>query len=211
MAEASAHDVVTEAQSMGDNSSIDVPGKNLSAVILGEGKGDDELPRHDAQDQLPGNNTQQQFSDPSISASDNSLFPPASFGSHNVDVEQKAQHSFSHVDNAASTVLHDHSLINGADNASFAGSEDAGYQNLEGSVASDPDMNRSEGADNATDPARVQDRSNSVKKPTAFKTVSVTKNFLAKSGATSSTLSKLGGDRSTCNLCTPSSLFYINS
>lgn len=38
-------------------------------------------------------------------------------------------------------------------------------------------------------------RSNSVKKPTAFKAVSVTKNFLAKAGTTSTPNAKVNGDK----------------
>lgn len=39
-------------------------------------------------------------------------------------------------------------------------------------------------------------RSNSVKKPTSFKAVSVTKNFLAKAGTTATPNAKVNGDKS---------------
>lgn len=44
-------------------------------------------------------------------------------------------------------------------------------------------------------------RSNSVKKPTAFKAVSVTKNFLAKAGTTSTPNAKVNGDKGS-KICT---------
>lgn len=69
---------------------------------------------------------------------------------------------------------------------------------LDGSVGSDTDTSKAEPADptgkiNAD--GKHHARSGSVKKPTTFKAVSVTKNFLAKAGTGSTSASKAGGDK----------------
>lgn len=69
---------------------------------------------------------------------------------------------------------------------------------LDSSVGSDTDTSKTEpadltGKDNAD--GKHHARSGSVKKPTTFKAVSVTKNFLAKAGTGSTSASKAGGDK----------------
>lgn len=75
---------------------------------------------------------------------------------------------------------------------------------LEGSVGSDTDTSKAEPADpNGKDnvDGKHHARSGSVKKPTVFKAVSVTKNFLAKAGTGSTSASKAGGDKGKWAIC----------
>lgn len=75
---------------------------------------------------------------------------------------------------------------------------------LDGSVGSDTDTSKAEPADlNGKDnvDGKHHARSGSVKKPTVFKAVSVTKNFLAKAGTGSTSASKAGGDKGKWVIC----------
>ncbi|KAF2423656.1 hypothetical protein EJ08DRAFT_664240 [Tothia fuscella] len=63
------------------------------------------------------------------------------------------------------------------------------------SGGSDTDNSRTEAADLALGPGLGHVRSNSVKKPTTFKSVSVTKNFLAKSAVAAPSVRSAGGDK----------------
>ena len=68
---------------------------------------------------------------------------------------------------------------------------------IDGSIGSDTDTGAPLRTDATTqDGSRSQHhvRSNSVKKPTSFKAVSVTKNFLAKAGAPAPPVAKINGD-----------------
>ena len=71
------------------------------------------------------------------------------------------------------------------------------HAGLDGSVGSDTDTSKADptGKDNAE--GKHHTRSNSVKKPTMFKAVSVTKNFLAKAATGSTPTSKAGGEKGT--------------
>ena len=87
-----------------------------------------------------------------------------------------------------------------SENPELDPTEDGTAQNagLDSSVGSDTDTSKAEaadliGKDNADGKHHV--RSGSVKKPTTFKAVSVTKNFLAKAGTGSTIASKAGGDK----------------
>ena len=94
--------------------------------------------------------------------------------------------------------------LNGVDytseNPELDTTEEGTAQNagLDGSVGSDTDTSKAEPADLTgkynTD-GKHHARSGSVKKPTTFKAVSVTKNFLAKAGTGSASASKTGGDK----------------
>ncbi|MCJ1305264.1 hypothetical protein MMC08_008078, partial [Hypocenomyce scalaris] len=73
------------------------------------------------------------------------------------------------------------------------------HAGLDGSVGSDTDTSKADptGKDNAE--GKHHTRSNSVKKPTMFKAVSVTKNFLAKAATGSTPTSKAGGEKAAPN------------
>ena len=73
---------------------------------------------------------------------------------------------------------------------------------VDGSVGSDTDTGgplKSEAASKDESDSKHHARSNSVKKPTTFKAVSVTKNFLAKAGTPTAQAAKTNGD--TGNTC----------
>ena len=68
---------------------------------------------------------------------------------------------------------------------------------VDGSLGSDTDTGgpvKSESTNQDGSEKQHHARSNSVKKPTTFKAVSVTKNFLAKAGAPSTPAVKVNGD-----------------
>lgn len=68
---------------------------------------------------------------------------------------------------------------------------------IDGSAGSDTDTGgplRSEIASKDGSDVSHHARSNSIKKPTTFKAVSVTKNFLAKAGTPTATAAKTNGD-----------------
>ena len=72
---------------------------------------------------------------------------------------------------------------------------------VDGSVGSDTDTGGPLKADSVNkDGLDIQHhaRSNSVKKPTSFKAVSVTKNFLAKAGTPATPNAKINGDTGKC-------------
>lgn len=69
---------------------------------------------------------------------------------------------------------------------------------VDGSAGSDTETTRtlvSDTPDKDAPDDKHHARSNSVKKPTTFKAVSVTKNFLAKAGTTSTPAAKVNGDK----------------
>ncbi|KAF2708791.1 hypothetical protein K504DRAFT_433312 [Pleomassaria siparia CBS 279.74] len=77
-----------------------------------------------------------------------------------------------------------HHLVNG-DSSEHSASEDVNSQAIaDASGGSDTDISRPGSVDQAKERGEGHLRSNSMKKPTSFKSVSVTKNFLAKSAVT---------------------------
>lgn len=71
---------------------------------------------------------------------------------------------------------------------------------IDGSVGSDTDTGgpvKSDQASKDGSDAPHHARSNSIKKPTTFKAVSVTKNFLAKAGTPTAPAAKTNGDNGT--------------
>ena len=77
-------------------------------------------------------------------------------------------------------------LVNG-DTSEHSVVDDAPHVPADVSVGSDTDISRPGSVDTAKERAVGHLRSNSVKKPASFKSVSVTKNFLAKSAVTTPT------------------------
>ena len=76
---------------------------------------------------------------------------------------------------------------------------------VDGSVGSDTDTGGPLKVDSVNkDESNIQHhaRSNSVKKPTSFKAVSVTKNFLAKAGTPAPPNTKINGDTGKCCILT---------
>lgn len=74
----------------------------------------------------------------------------------------------------------------------------------DGSIGSDTDTGgplRSENTNKDGSNAQHHTRSNSVKKPTTFKAVSVTKNFLAKAGAPTTPAAKTNGENGNVEMC----------
>lgn len=79
------------------------------------------------------------------------------------------------------------------DSRSYEGSEDAGLQNDNLGDITDP--SRGESTEQNQDAITGQERASAIKKPVSFKAVSVTKNFLAKSGSGVTAMTKAPVDK----------------
>ena len=91
--------------------------------------------------------------------------------------------------------------VNGERHGSYVHELDVGEDGIpgvEGSISSDTDNGKIDTADvgqKDTSENQDQTRPNSLKKAATFKPVSVTKNFLAKTGTASVPASKISGDK----------------
>lgn len=163
MAETSTQDVVKQARSVGDTSSTDVSGPNHTSSEAGVG--DEELSRevgtgHDTPASADGRGT-----------GANGLPRPEL----NQEVEQSA---------SVSGTANDYAHVNGGDSASYTGSDDNQYQRS-------ADGEALHGDSRGPAESNWRQRSNSfAKKTTAFKSVSVTKNYLAKTSTGASSAAK---------------------
>ncbi|EON60818.1 hypothetical protein W97_00027 [Coniosporium apollinis CBS 100218] len=197
MAEQITRDVVNEAQSMGDPSPIDAPATTTTISSTGNCQAAPEAANIEpkASDDL----LQSPLYAPIIEApaADDTRLPD------NVqvnDVKGSGEGVLSHEDvptdvqNAAPEGVQSQppeasdgaadELVNG-DSGDYLAPDD-GTRELaaaETSGGSDTEASRADSTDPTSEGPRRHLRSNSVKKPTSFKPVSVTKNFLAKSGA----------------------------
>ncbi|KAJ9644729.1 hypothetical protein H2199_003692 [Coniosporium tulheliwenetii] len=197
MAEQITRDVVNEAQSMGDPSPIDAPATTTTISSAGNGQAAPEAAN--IEPKTSDEPLQSPPHAPIIEAppADDTLLP------ENVqvdDVERGGEGVSSHEDvptdvqNAAPDGVQSQppeasdgvadELVNG-DSGDYLAPDD-GTRELaaaETSGGSDTEASRADSTDPTSEGPRRHLRSNSVKKPTSFKPVSVTKNFLAKSGA----------------------------
>ena len=158
MAETSSQDVVKQAQSVGDTSSADVSGPNHTSS--GAGAGDAE----------PGRvvGTEHGTDGPPPSTDSQNV---AELGSPRADL-----HTGHEQVTSVNKATNDYTHVNGGDSASYTGSEDNSYQRSTDGDALNGDFQGPAGNN-------WRQRSNSfAKKPTSFKPVSVTKNYLAKTG-----------------------------
>ena len=158
MAEHCIHDVVNQIQSMGENSPIGVPGNTITSNTTGE------------EEEMLGNTIEDSEYAISIihSSSENTVDSSLAAGTKNITSEDP-----------------DEPVVNG-DHPSHSEHEGTSYQNasnLENTAISDTDTSKAESMEQSKEGATRHERSNSViKKATSYKPVSVTKNFLAKTG-----------------------------
>lgn len=147
MAEQTAHDVVKEAQSMGDVSSIDVTAKPSNVAPAGNGQAQATSETVDAPQLLKADESPQPVQTEVVADIDAHAVPESVpvIESGDIPADEGDTHSVA----------------------------------LDASGGSDTDTSK-----DLKDPATGHARSNSVKKPTSFKSVSVTKNFLAKTVTT---------------------------
>jgi len=142
MAEQTAHDVVKEAQSVGDFSPIDVPAKPSNIAPAGNGKAHPTHDNFDAQQDLAADGPAGSVRPEAVAVTD-------AQGPEEANVAEPTD------------VPMDESEIQAVVADASGGSDTDTSKDAKGIAAG-------------------HGRSNSVKKPTSFKSVSVTKNFLAK-------------------------------
>ncbi|KAF2473935.1 uncharacterized protein BDR25DRAFT_126217 [Lindgomyces ingoldianus] len=177
MAEQITHDVVKEAQSMGVNSPIDDPATTTNnSAGVGEALSDSTTAEPKPSEAIPTTSTN-----------------ATSTNADQVGGAPRSDKAGGHVSAApapdsgkqqrSDTVPRERNelLVNG-DSGEQSPAEDGTQQAIgEASGGSDTDISRPGSVDQAKERGSGHLRSNSVKKPAAFKSVSVTKNFLAKS------------------------------
>lgn len=186
MASSSTQDAVNTSQSMGDSSSIDVHAHetNTAAAVAGA------LPAQSTNTESQVIESQQQ--EQALQGDPNAAFDSSAEGSshHNATQQNEAAH--------ASNQLANGETIHALDAAKSAGQSDRVDPNLhiehghlsdehalvdphsDMSVGSDTEHSRADSVDHGRDALSGNWRLSSVKKPTSFKAVSVTKAFLAK-------------------------------
>lgn len=157
MAEQYIHDVVNKTQSMGENSPIGVPGNTITSNTSGE------------EEEVLGNTTEDSELAISISRSRSDTTDS------NIGAETK---------NITSADI-DEPVVNGQYQINTE-PESTTYQNdsrLDDTGVSDVDVGKVDSMEQSKEGTIRHERSNSViKKATSYKPVSVTKNFLAKTG-----------------------------
>lgn len=215
MAEQITRDVVNEAQSMGDPSPIDAPATTTTISSTGNGQAAPEAANIEpkASDDL----LQSPLHAPIIEApaADDTRLPDnvqvndmkgggEGVSSHEdvpTDVQNAAPEGVQSQPPEASDGAADE-LVNG-DSGDYLAPDD-GTRELaaaETSGGSDTEVSRADSTDPTSEGPRRHLRSNSVKKPTSFKPVSVTKNFLAKSGASTPSARPTDRGRSNAEPC----------
>lgn len=204
MAEQSAQDVVIQAQSIGQDSPVDVSGTNYESNSTGEREA--RMLKEAGIGQGKEMREQSEFNAPeSFKAASTNV---AMYETHS---GLAAEHKNSNINESqadeigntqsreVSAAAADHVMTNG-DTGSNIGSDDAGYQHSNGidtNPGSDTEMGTGESIGPSKDGILRRERSDSVKKIPSFKAVSVTKNFLAKSGAGVATAAKTAVDKGT--------------
>ena len=173
MAETSTQDVVNQAQSVGDSSPIDVSGRIQTSTDAGAG------------DEGSGSGVEKQNASGATPSAVNNQDVRAAPG--------KLRHieriTDRHQDASNTETTSDYAHVNGIDSASHQGSEDAGYQR-----STDGEAQGSES--HGPEDSNWRQRSNSTaKRATSFKSVNVTKTYLAKTGTSATNAIKTGMDK----------------
>jgi len=202
MAEQSAQDVVIQTQSVGQDMPVDESGTTYKPNSTGDGEG--RMLEQTEQEQGVEKSRQSGSleRDGTIDGSTNTVAYETNAGlsaNNRVDELHSAQTNQEPQHHAQDSSILDGSFGNG-ETGSNVGSDDAGYQNSTGidtNPDSDNEANKSEGAGQGKDEVLRRERADSVKKVPAFKTVSVTKNFLAKSGVGQASVTKSAVDKGT--------------
>ncbi|KAF2240066.1 hypothetical protein EV356DRAFT_562800 [Viridothelium virens] len=197
MAQQINHDVVDQSQSMGDSSLVDVNANQTISSIAGHGN-----PSLDTQTSGTSESSDSQVN---IVPSE-SLHGPSTEPRLNGIVPHKIRRMEADnipqpdIPNAGQTnitkPIEQNILANGDTGEALNVDEVAAHPNaLDASGGSDTDTSKADSTEQREQGALGHVRSNSVKKPLSFKTVSVTKNFLAKSAVVGQA-AKTGGDKS---------------
>lgn len=199
MASSDTEHVVNNAQSMGDSSSIDVHENELSSASAENGSSSAQetsvLPHLAAEQQEPIL-FDIKATEPSVTIA-NGHIPVAAHDesslsnahtSNGIDSNEDHGHlpSIQEQGESSQTALEaSNDITNYPDDIAVTDS------NQDFSVGSDTEISRADSTEQTRDSENSHLRSNSVKKPTTFKAVSVTKNFLAKT-ATVPVIAKTG-------------------
>lgn len=185
MAEQSAQNVVNQAQLVGETSSTDVSGTfqtSNDAGAVGGGEEEAILP-----DEIISTAPELSQSTPSTSAK-----PAEQSFVANEDATNSSSESVGAQPLATEGLQEP--IINGnnGDNVS----DDVGYEQFTSgdNVQLDIDLSKADGTEQSAGDG-ISERLNAVKRPTSFKTVSVTKNFLAKSASGSAVTAKPVGEK----------------
>lgn len=205
MAEQAAHNVVNGTQSTGLPEPVDAPDNTPKLNFVGGGKESNEAaePATSRNGLSAGNND---HSSDDL-ASQTSM--PKDFPVEMLDVRWSLSHvaTTAYINQATSSPLQVNGITTDETTQSAAQTEDVDSNRIatvedpsaqdvavvDGSYT-DTDWRRRDSSDPAR-PSLMRERSNSIRKPTSFKAVSVTKNFLAKTGTGTTAPPKSGGER----------------
>lgn len=186
MAEQSAQNVVNQAQSVDDSSSIDVSGTSHISNTAGGVGGEEE------EAQQPDNTNTAAPKDTQTTAPTSNYAEPAQ-PSHETDVLTSSVEDSNAV--LVPSEKQQEPATNG-DSGSYDESDDITYEHSASgdTIHPDPEAIKTEGLEQSLGEGK-NERLSAVKRPTAFKPVSVTKNFLAKSAVGSTVAAKTLGDK----------------
>ncbi|KAF2838820.1 hypothetical protein M501DRAFT_1016906 [Patellaria atrata CBS 101060] len=181
MAEQITHDVVNEALSMGDSSPIDATATTPNDFSAGVGQAapntlqsTSNLSKDDPIDLTNVETTNAE-----------NVEAQASARKRNIDAESAPVDDATLLPDGTFDTTSKNSMVDGDGVEQLAVDGGSGQQSFaDGSAGSDSDTSKGDTVDSAKENSVHHTRSNSVKKPTSFKSVSVTKNFLAKAATT---------------------------
>ena len=186
MAEQSEENVVNQAKSVDESSSIGAPGTSYNTTGAGGVDGRE-------QDLKIASDNTTDATDDTQTTSSNLEIPQEEPSTHNQENIRPGSDDPGSAQGGSGK--QQEPIVNG-ENGSYDGSEDIGYQHSasDETVLSDADAVKIEGGEQSMVDGKV-DRAGALKRPTTFKPVSVTKNFLAKSAAGATINSKPTGDK----------------
>lgn len=201
MAETVAHHVVNGTQSVGEPSPIDAPEETQTSNRSGGGVGEETAQKHTSTN-TPFQDTE--FDSISVQQSSTSENADQSVQLEDPNVRDPYL-PFSY--RAYLSFLNSQALLQDTQDASsFVGSREPASEGPNGiqsraafadpsPISADTELEWRRAASDTQPPMNRGERSNSIKKPTAFKSVSVTKNFLAKSSTAVAITGKMTPDK----------------
>ncbi|KAI9667981.1 MAG: hypothetical protein M1821_000801 [Bathelium mastoideum] len=191
MAQQISHDVVDQSQSMGDSSLVDVNANQTISNIAGNGKTTSDAQYPNSNEPLrsqtnaaPADSLRASSAEPLTNGTISHEAPNSdlteAIASNPVDMSKPAEPDSSTLGDTGEPLGIDETAVQA--------------QAVDASGGSDTDTSKAESIEQRDQSTSGHVRSNSVKKPISFKTVSVTKNFLAKSAVVGHA-AKAAGDK----------------
>jgi len=199
MATSGTQDEVNQSQSMGDSPSIDVHANqsNTESANTGAIHSTDITGKQPSQPQHD-NATTTATTDPASHLQTNGASDAAKEGNTVYGTSMLNGERLGAVDTASSrdqeNAHHGGSHADGKEGS--ADEHSASDPHMDPSVGSDTDTSRADGTEQSRDGQDKIYRLGAMKKPTSFKSVSVTKNFLAKTASTPPNMAAKVGDKS---------------